>query len=203
MTEPKMAAEAEDGLKSLIATRRGKLGVCTRRINETKALLAEGGNIDDVDKCMHMFKQAVEEFNNVHDSVQELLSQEAKQMDYMDWYEPRGMNFNYFSKEVKTWKKEQSAQLKVDPLDSVSNVSRRTTASNTSSAALMASAEKAALEATSAALNEKHTLQLQEAIIKSQMERVELDVQIAAANAKNESTPKSKCGRVTYEDIDF
>ena len=36
--------------------------------------------------------------------------------DSTDWYEPRVMNFNYFSKEVKTWK---SAQFKVDPLDSI------------------------------------------------------------------------------------
>ena len=68
----------------------------------------------------------------------------------MDWYEPRVMNFNYISKEVKTWKREQSAQLKVDPLDSISNVSRRTATSSTS-AALLASAEKAALEAKAAA----------------------------------------------------
>ena len=81
--------------------------MCTRRIKETKALTAEGGTIEDVDKCVHMFKQAVDEFNNVHDSVQELLSQEEKDIDSMDWYEPRVMNFNYFSKEVKTWKRQQ------------------------------------------------------------------------------------------------
>ena len=62
MTKPKTAAEAEDRLKSLIATRRAELGVCTRRINETKALMAEGGTSDDVEKCMHMFKQAVDEY---------------------------------------------------------------------------------------------------------------------------------------------
>ena len=184
MIEPKTAAEAGDHLKSLIATRRGKLGVCTRRIKETKALMAEGGTIDDVDKCMHMFKQAVDEFNNVHDSVQELLSQEEKDIDSMDCYEPRVMNFNYFSKEVKTWKRQQSAQFTVDPLDSISNVSRRTAASSTSSAALLASAEKAALEAKAAALKEMHSLQLQETIIKSKMEKVELEAQIGAAEAK-------------------
>ena len=65
-------------------------------------------------------------------------------------------NLNYFSKEVKAWKREQSAQ--VDPLDSISNVSRRTAASSTYSAALLASAEEAALEAKAAALKEKHSL---------------------------------------------
>ena len=98
MTELKTAAKAEDRLKSLTATRRGKLGVCTRRIHETQALLTEGGNTDDVDKSMHMFKQAVDEFNKVHNSVQELLSQEEKETDTLDWYEPRVMNFNYLTK---------------------------------------------------------------------------------------------------------
>ena len=95
MTELKMAAEAEDRF----ATCRGKLGVCTRRIHETKALLTEGGNIDDVDKSMHMFNR--DEFNKVHNSVQELLSQEEKETDTLDWYEPRVMNFNYLTKEVR------------------------------------------------------------------------------------------------------
>ena len=95
-TELKTAAEAEDRLGSLIATRRGKLGVCTRRMHETKALLIEGENIDDVDKSMYMFKQAVDEFNKVHIAVQELLSEEEKETDTVDWYEPRVMNFNYF-----------------------------------------------------------------------------------------------------------
>ena len=74
MTEPKTVMEAEDLLKSLTATRRGKLGVCTRKLNETKALLTDGGNVDDVDDCMNMFKSAMDEYNKVHHSLQQLLS---------------------------------------------------------------------------------------------------------------------------------
>ncbi|CAL8256538.1 unnamed protein product [Arctogadus glacialis] len=118
---------------------------------------------------MHMFKQAVDEFNKVHNSVQELLSQEEKETDTLDWYEPRVMNSNYLTKEVKTWKKEQSAQLKVDPLDSISNISRKTTASTIYSAARLASAEKAALEAKSAALH-LHLGHLADAFIQSDLQ---------------------------------
>ena len=45
LTDPSAAAAAaEDRLKSLCATRRGKLGVCTRKQNEIKTLLVPGGN---------------------------------------------------------------------------------------------------------------------------------------------------------------
>lgn len=186
--QPETAAEAEDLLKTLLASRRGKLGACTRRLNEIKILLVEGGNVDHVNQCVGIFKQAVDEFIRLHQSVQNLLSEDEKLDDHVDWYEPRMMNFNYFLKEVETWKKEQCIQLRVEPLDSISNVSKgsksSSTSSKASSAAKIVSAEKAALEARSAALKDKHALQLEETIIKSKMEKVELDAQIAAADAK-------------------
>lgn len=40
---------ADDKLKELCATRRGKLGMCTRRMNELKELL-KGGDIEAVDR---------------------------------------------------------------------------------------------------------------------------------------------------------
>ena len=56
-TDPSEAAAAEeDRLKSLCATRRGKLGVCTRKQNEIKALLVPGGNIENVNGDVIVFK---------------------------------------------------------------------------------------------------------------------------------------------------
>lgn len=186
--QPETAVEAEDLLKSLLASRRGKLGVCTRRLNEIKALLVKERNVDYVNECVDIFKQAVDEFTKVHQSVQQLLSEDEKLDDHVEWYEPRMMNFSYFLKEVESWKKEQCMQLRVEPLDSISNVSKGSKSSSisskASSAAKLASAEKAALEARSAALKDKHALQLEETIIKSKMEKVELDAEIAAADAK-------------------
>ena len=55
-TDPSEAAAAEDRLKSLCATRRGKLGVCTRKQNEIKALLVPGGNIENVNDDVVVFE---------------------------------------------------------------------------------------------------------------------------------------------------
>ena len=47
-SRPTTATMAEDILKSLCASRRGKLGVCTRKMNEIKALLEHGGIAESV-----------------------------------------------------------------------------------------------------------------------------------------------------------
>lgn len=43
------AAEAGKLLKSLLATRRGKLGACTRKMNDIKALLIENGAVNKIE----------------------------------------------------------------------------------------------------------------------------------------------------------
>lgn len=155
---------AEDMLKSRIASRRGRLGACTRRINEIKALMTDVGNVDKVNDTFEAFKGAVDEFKNAHKSVQELLSEEEKENDYYDWYEPRITNLNYFMKEVETWKRE-IAQSKVEPLDSISNVSHKSKSSTSIGSSVSrstsvpselkkAKAEQAAAMARAAALKE-------------------------------------------------
>ncbi len=46
------AAEAEERFKSLSASRKGRLGACTRRMNEIKALMETGGNVEKVDESV-------------------------------------------------------------------------------------------------------------------------------------------------------
>ena len=137
---------------------------------------------------METFIQAVDDFKNVHHSVQKLLSKEERGEDHVDWYEPRITNFKYFEKEVKVWKGEQMAQSRINPLDSISNVSRQSKGSraqsSVSSACKKAAAENAALLTRAAALKEKQALQLQEAELKARLERMELDTEIAASAAK-------------------
>lgn len=94
----------EDMLKSRIASRRGRLGACTRRTNERKALMTDVGNVNKVNDTFEAFKGAVDEFKNAQKSVQELLSEEEKENDYYDWYGPRITNLNYFMNDVETWK---------------------------------------------------------------------------------------------------
>lgn len=180
---PETATEAEDLLKSRISSRRGRLGACTRKINEIKALMTDVENVDKVNDTF--------EFKNAHKPVQELLSKEETENDYYDWYEPRITNLNYFMKRVETWKRE-IAQSKVGPLDSISNVSRKSksstsTGSSTSKSSSVSSelkkakAEQAAAMARAAAMKEKHILQLEETKLKS---KVELEADLAASAAK-------------------
>ena len=75
------AADAEALLKSLKATRRGKLGSCTRKMNEIKALIIDDGNVDIVEEGVETFIQAVNDLKNVHHSVQKLLSKEDREED--------------------------------------------------------------------------------------------------------------------------
>uniref|UniRef100_A0A3Q3LI23 PiggyBac transposable element-derived protein domain-containing protein n=1 Tax=Labrus bergylta TaxID=56723 RepID=A0A3Q3LI23_9LABR len=72
-----------------------------------------------------------------------------KEEDHEDWFEPRMINFKYCVKEVEIWKKEQIAQLRIEPQDSISNVSRKSRGSKAPSSASLAcrkaAAENAAL----------------------------------------------------------
>ena len=181
---PEAATESEER-RSRFASRRGRLGACTRKINEIKALMTDVGNVDKVNDTFEAFKGAVYEFISAHESVQELLSADKRETDYDDWYEPRRMNLDYFAREVDIWKRE-IAQSKVGPLDSVSNVSRKSKSSisSVSSELKKAKADQAAAMARAAALKEKHTLQLEETKLKSKMEQMELDADLAASAAK-------------------
>ena len=123
---PQTAEEAAQLLKSLIATRSGKLGVCTRKRNEIKALF-ETGDVDKIDELAKTLLSCIDDFKSVHQSVQNLLGEEEKATDNADWYEPRITNFNNFFDEVEAWKIQQyNLETIVDPMDSVSNVTGAT-----------------------------------------------------------------------------
>lgn len=63
-------ADAAKLLKSEMATRRGKLGVCTRKINEIKNLLVENGDVEKVNANLEVLLACIRDFNSVHSSVQ-------------------------------------------------------------------------------------------------------------------------------------
>ncbi|XP_034086675.1 uncharacterized protein LOC117555808 [Gymnodraco acuticeps] len=178
--DPRTSADAETLLKSLKASHSGKLGACTRKMNEMKALLVEDGNVEHVNEALEMFKLNINDLCSVHGSVQQLLSEEEREEDHVDWFEPKMTHFEYCMKDVDVWKREKIAQSKIHPHDSISNVSHKSRSSKTSSvssACRRASAEKAALLARAAGLKGKHALLLQ-------LEQMELDTEIAASAAK-------------------
>lgn len=181
--EAQSTAEAEKLFKSLSATHRGKLGVCTRKMNDIKALLIADGDMDTVEQLMKDLIKCIDDFKAVHAAVQDLLDDEEKENDHVDWFEPRIMNFNYFMKDVESWKIQQhNLQATVDHKDSNSNSSR--TSSKSSSSAKIAAAEKAALEARSKAIPTLQALRMEEAVLKSKMEQLEQKAQLDAADTK-------------------
>lgn len=200
--ETETAKETVKLLHSEKATRRGKLGFCTRQINEIRTLLVENGNIDRVEKNMQVLQQSIEDFKFIHRSVQSLMTEEERESDTVDWYEPRAQNFDYFVKEVETWIKEQHRlQLTVEPKASISNVTK---ISKTSSAARIVAAERAALQARSKALPALHAIQMEEATLKSRRESIEIQAQLAEADAKlkalNDSEEKGDAMNVYLEE---
>eukprot|EP00063_Salmo_salar_P065884 XP_014040719.1 PREDICTED: uncharacterized protein LOC106593859 [Salmo salar] len=197
---------AEDHLNSLYAARRGKLGACTRKMNEIKVLLVDGGNIETVNESLEAFDAVLNDFKNGHESVLELVTEEEQEQESMNYYQPRMRTYEHFLKEVEIWKKaEVEPQTLIEPHDSISNVSKTSsktkyskTASSVSSARLKAEAERAALLARQASLQDKHALELEKAQLEQQkaqleqqrahlnvrMEKMALETDIAAYNAK-------------------
>ena len=73
---PVDAVAAEEKFKSLSASGRGKLGACTRKMNEIKTLLVPGGNVETVNEGVATFKMCLKEFEEMHANVKTLLSDE-------------------------------------------------------------------------------------------------------------------------------
>jgi len=190
---------ADGKIKELCATRTGKLGVCTCKMNELKELL-KGGDIEAVDTGIEQLHVALDEFKDVHQSVQVLHEEEEKKSDNDDWYQPKMQTFETFLNEVEMWKSAQShePQTVVSPLDSISIVAARASkvkspcssdgvsskSSSVSSARLIAEAEKAALLQRAEGMKKKQALEMERIKVQNAMERVELETELAAANAK-------------------
>ena len=187
-----MAAEQ---LKTLCSSRRAKLGVCTRKMNDLQEIM-ESGNVENVNTGLEKLHAALDEFERSHESVQELLAEEEKGTDD-DWYKPKRHGFENFLKDVDVWKNTQGDPLPViTPMDSASNVASTkgharsgsivSRVSSISSARVKAEAEKAALEQKHTVLEKKHALLKQKMEIEKDIELTGVEAEIAGANAKIE-----------------
>lgn len=120
-------------LKSLSASRRGKLGSCTRKMNEIGALVDANEHVETVKEGLDEFKRALNDFKKAHEYVQNLLQEDVKEMERVDWYEPKMVTFNDFLHEVDVWvNAHYDPQTSVQPNDSISNVSRSSVSSRAS-----------------------------------------------------------------------
>ncbi len=185
----------EEKFNQLCATRRGKLGVCTCKMNEIREAM-NSGNVEAVSTGLEELNAALNEFRNVHQSAQVLLDEEERK-SYNDWYLPKIQNFETFLKEFATYKiVQKDLQAVIFPSDSISNVSHRKRKSlrsiassssrttSVSSARLRAEAEKAALLQRAEGLKKKHSLELERIEVQNAMERVELETELVSVDAK-------------------
>lgn len=147
-----------------------------------------------MNESVTLFQRSLNDFKEVHELVQMVLSEKVKEKERIDWYEPKMSTFENFLKDVGKWKTSQTdPQSLVEPKDSISNVSKSSRVSKGSksgsttsaaSARLKVATEKAALLARAAALKRKHALEMEKAQLNSRLELMELEVSLAESDAK-------------------
>lgn len=99
------AVEEEEKLYQLIRSRRGKLGALLRKRNEIDALIEGGGAKEEVEHALSHFIRFLDDFVEVHEQVQSLLTEEERDGDHIDWYQPKVLCFLEFVKVVEMWLK--------------------------------------------------------------------------------------------------
>ncbi|KAL0162191.1 hypothetical protein M9458_041587, partial [Cirrhinus mrigala] len=109
------------------------------------------------------------------------------------WYQPKLLCCKIFTEKMELWIEETKNRIKmsqicdkeVSPMGSVSMVASKTLTSNKSStstatsARLKEEAKRAALLAKGAALKERQALEMKEAQLKAEMEKLEIETALA------------------------
>lgn len=74
-----------------------------------------------------MIQRALNNFYEVHESEQLLLSDYVKESERIDWFEPKRATFTEFMNEVELWRKRKNQldlQTLINPSDSSSIISK-------------------------------------------------------------------------------
>ena len=190
--------EMGSAYKALSATRKGKLSHCTRKMNEIKQMMDEGVDADSVRQGVADFLKVLDEFKKHHVTVQILLSEEEKNEENVNWYEPKMDDYNAFMGEVDQWFKrgqhEPDPQSMVEIFDSVSvsrvsaTGSRGSKASSIASERMKAAADKAALMAKAEKLKRKHALEMRKMEVNAEleMEKTKLNAELETLAVESE-----------------
>lgn len=108
--QPHQSSGKEESVKELRKARKGKLGACTRKMNELKRIMEEDKDAVAVRQGFKVFQSLCEDFKNAHDAVQTVLPEKEKKIDKVEWFEPRVKPFEDFLKDVEDWEKSIEAQ---------------------------------------------------------------------------------------------
>ncbi len=209
-------------LDSLQALRKAKLNKASKMIETIKRLMQDNKEYEsEVRSVFENFNELCLEAQEAHESLLTLLpDNEIEKHDI--WFKAKMIPKNEFIEHVNVWlstpvtcqeASEGDTDVNVNdevvPEDSVSNVSKGTTAysrhssgssgSSSVSARVQAEAERAALIARAEALKSKHAIEAQQEELRKQKEQLELDAEIAASTAKiavlSTVDSHSKCSR--------
>ena len=126
-------------------------------------------------------KKQYEELNECNCAVASCLNAEEKEVDQQFWFQSKNEQCLQFMAKVKRWIEAKTCDAEITPMDSVSRVSKMSSAS---AARMKEEANRAALMAQAAALQEKQALELKEAEIKAAKERLEIDTALAVSTAR-------------------
>ena len=101
--------EKERTLFKLIGTRRGRLGVLTRKRNEIAALMEAGDTREEVQESVLKFLRFFKGFIELQETIQALLPEDEKEHDQNEWFEPKAAHFREFLDGVQLWIMEAEA----------------------------------------------------------------------------------------------
>ena len=90
--------------------------MCTKKCNETRALFDAHASVEKIYESVAALRSAMNELTKAHVSVQALMSEEDKEKDRTEWYEPKVAVYESFLHEVDLWKKSKSdPQSEINP----------------------------------------------------------------------------------------
>ncbi len=162
-------------------------------------LMEDNTCVQEVKANLSKFVHLLDDFKSLHESYQELLSEEEANQDEAEWFKPQMADFNTFLSLVFQWlsgvsKSDEPQEIEVAPKDSIFQVSiceSRARSFSVASASLKVEVERAAILAQVAALKEKHKLEDREdglnrekQTLKKKLEVLELEALLEASSAK-------------------
>lgn len=194
-----MDVEISGHAPKLRNARKGKLAHLTKRKNIMLELMEDALCVQEVKENLNKFVSLLDDFKSLHETYQELLSEEEARQDEVEWFKPKMADINTFVSSVSEWlsgvsKAVEPQEIEVAPKDSISQISSHESKSrvfSVASASLQVEAERAAVLAKVAALREKHDLEDREEALnkerqalKKKREVLELKAQLDASSAK-------------------
>ena len=166
-------------------------GMVTRKANKLNELLTAGENANAIKEIVNDLDGVSKQFQNAHEEYHKLLKDEQALTESTVYCNTVNELVSELRVKTETWLQQpapppQADQNQVQPHDSASTVGSQRSSSirSSSSAKAKAAAKQAALEAKANALKKMHELQYEELKIQQMKSQVELQGEIAAAEAE-------------------